>query len=107
MNEQKLAGMLGLAVRARQAAAGADASRIMIRSGQCGVLLMDDGAGPNTRKKAGDLCRQTGTPLVLLPSGMIERATGKGSMLIAIREGSFAEPFLQMNEGQPVHDQRS
>ena len=101
MNERKLAGMLGLAIRARQAAAGMDASRMMIRTGTCGVLLVDGDAGPNTRKKASDLCRQAGTPMMILPPGLIEKATGKGSMVIAIREGSFAGQFLQLKEGQP------
>ena len=52
MNGQKLAGILGLALRARQAALGTDASRIMIRTGKCGLLLLDGDAGLNTRKKA-------------------------------------------------------
>ena len=101
MNGQQMAGILGLAVRARQASSGMDASRIMIQSGKCGVLLLDAEAGPNTRKKADDLCRRTETPMIILPSGLIEKATGKSSMVIAVREGSFAEQFLRMNESQP------
>ena len=99
MNEQKLAGMLGLAVRARQAAVGMDACRIMIRAGKCGVLLVYADTGQNTRQKAEDLCRQTETPLMLLPAGLIEKATGKSSMTAAIQKGSFAERFLQLKEG--------
>ena len=101
MNGQKLKGMLGLALRARQAALGMDACRILSRAGKCGVLLLDAGAGPNTRKKAEDLCRLTDTPMVLLPPGLIEQSTGRSSMVIAVREGSFAEQFLRMNESQP------
>ena len=99
MNEHKLAGILGLAIRARQAVPGTEASRILIRSGKCGVLLLDAGTGFNTRKKADDLCRKGKTPIVILPSGLIESATGKSNMMIAIRKGGFAEQFLQMNEG--------
>ena len=94
MNEQKLAGILGLATRARQTAAGMDACRIMIRSGKCGVLLLDGEAGPNTRKKAEDLCRQNGIPMVSVPAGLISRATGKSNMIIAVQEGSFSDQFL-------------
>jgi ribosomal protein L7Ae-like RNA K-turn-binding protein len=103
VNEQKLTGMIGLAIRSGQTAAGMDASRIMIRSGQCGVLLLDSDIGPNSRKKAGDLCRTTGTPMMLLPPGMIEKATGKSNMVISVRKGSFAEQLLKMNESLPVH----
>ena len=103
MNEQKLAGMLGLTVRARQVSAGMDACRILIRSGNCGVLLIDAETRDNTRKKAEDLCRQTGTPVVVLPPGMIERATGKENRVLAVRKGSFAEQILQIADIQLIH----
>lgn len=99
MNEQKVAGMLGFAVRSRQAAAGMDACRIMIRSGKCGVLLLDDAAGPNTRKRAEDLCRQERIPMMILTAGLIGRATGKSCMVMAIQKGSFSEQILKLNEG--------
>ena len=103
MNGQRLAGMLGLAMRARQAAAGMDACRIMIRSGKCGVILADGEAGPNTVKKAEDLARQAGIPFSILPSGMIMKATGKSNMVIAVREGSFAEQIISMlSDQEPV-----
>ena len=69
MNVQKLKGMIGLAARARQTAAGADACRILIRSGECGVLLIDGGTAYNTRKRAEEMCERTGTPRRILPEG--------------------------------------
>ena len=45
MNETKLKGMLGLALRARQASLGMDACRILIRSGKCGIMLLDGETG--------------------------------------------------------------
>ena len=96
MNEQKLAGMLGLAVRAGQVAAGMDACRILIRSGNCGVLLIDGETRGNTRKKAEDLCRQTGTPSAVLPPGTVGRATGKDNRVLAVRKGSFADTILKI-----------
>ena len=98
MNGQKLAGLMGLAIRARQAAIGIDACRMMIRNGQCGVLLADGSAGDNTRKKAEDLCRQSGTPLMILPPGSVEQATGKSCRLLGIRKGSFTEGILKIKE---------
>lgn len=103
MNEQKLAGMLGLTVRAGQASAGMDACRILIKSGNCGVLLIDGATRDNTRKKSEDLCRQTGTPVAVLPPGTIERATGKDNRVLAIRKGSFAEQILQIADIQQIH----
>lgn len=98
MNEQKLSGMIGLAVRARQTAAGLDACRLLIRSGKCGVILLDGEAAANTRKKAEDLCRQTGTDIISLPSGLIEKATGKSNIVMAVQKGPFAEQILRIKE---------
>ena len=73
MNGQKLKGMLG--------------------------LLLDGGAGPNTRKRAEELCGRNGTPLRILPEGMIEEATGRDNMVLALQKGSFADKALE--ETQP------
>ena len=102
MNEQKLRGLLGLAIRARKASAGIDACRMMIRSGKCGVMMLDDATGINTRKKAEELCRKTGTPLIILKAGTIEEAIGKSNMVISVQSGSFAEQFLKANEIQTI-----
>ena len=95
MNGQKLKGMLGLALRARQAALGMDACRILIRAGKCGVLLLDGGAGPNTRKRAEELCERNGTPLRILPEGMIGEATEWAASASA-SAFSFTRAFSQI-----------
>ena len=94
MNARRIGGMLGLALRARQAAAGMDACRILVRSGECGVLLLDGAAAENTRKRAEELSGRSGTPVVILPEGLIEEATGKSNIILGIRKGSFAEQIL-------------
>ena len=104
MNGRKIAGMLGFAARARQTAAGMEACRILARSGQCGVMLIDSGTAANTRKKAEDLSRETHTPAIVLPAGMIESATGKQNMVISVRKGSFSDQILSLSKGQPVHN---
>ena len=91
MNEQKIRGMLGLAVRAREACFGDDACRKLIESGKCGMILLDGETGPNTRKKYQDLCERTGTVLAVLPEGLIEKATGRENRVAALRKGTFAE----------------
>lgn len=94
MNGQKIKGMIGLALRARQAALGMDACRIMIRTGKCGVLLVDRTAGFNTRQKTEELCRRTGTPIRTMPEGLIEEATGRANMIIGLQKGHFSEQIL-------------
>ena len=96
MNERKMCGMIGLAVRARQAAAGMEACRIMIRSGQCGVLLADGKISTGSRQKAEGMARQGNVPFRVLPSGMILAAAGRDNMIVAIRQGSFAEQIISM-----------
>ena len=86
MNETKLKGMLGLALRARQASLGMDACRILIRSGKCGILLLDGETGPNSRKKAQEMCSRSDVPVMILPE-----ATGKDNMALGISKGGFAD----------------
>ena len=95
MNEGRLKGMIGFAFRARQAVAGTEACEIMIRKGRCGVLLLDGGAGDNTRQKAEAMCLRAGVPLVMLPAGFIGETTGRRWMMIALQKGSFSEQILK------------
>ena len=95
MNSCQIKGLIGLALRARKAAMGMDACRVMIRSGKCGILLLDRAAGIHTRKKAEDLCSRTDTPVWIVPEGLIEEATGKNNLVMGLQEGSFADKILQ------------
>ena len=95
MNNERITGLIGLALRSRQAVLGAEACRIMIRSGNCGVMLIDASAGTNTRKKTEEQCERAGIPLKTVPPGSIEQITGRSNMLIAIREGSFSETIIR------------
>ena len=105
MNEQKLRGMLGLAVRARQAQLGTDACRLLVLSGVCGVLLLDAGTSPNTRAKCEEWCRRSDTPVVILPEGMIADATGRTNITLGIRKGSFSEQVLAITGGEQESNQ--
>ena len=102
MNEQKLGGLIGLAVRARQAQSGSEASRLLVKTGKCGVLLLDKQAAVNTREKAAALCRQSGVRMILIPEGLISASTGKDSLILAVQKGSFAEEILRISrDGDP------
>ena len=91
MNEQKVKGLLGLAVRAREVCFGDDACRKLIDSGKCGMILLDGDTGPNTRKKYQNLCERTGVLLAVLPRGLMEGATGRTNMVAALRKGAFTQ----------------
>ena len=101
MNNEKISGLIGLAVRSRQAVFGADACRIMIRSGRCGVLIIDGSAGPNTRKKAVEMCARSDVPVKTVHEGTIGGITGRTSMVMAVRQGTFAEALISELTEEP------
>ena len=91
MDERRLKGILGLSVRARQTAFGGDACRKALESGQYGILLLDEQISDNTRLKYQALCGRTGSRLIILPAGLLETATGRENMAMAVRRGNFSE----------------
>ncbi len=79
----KLKGYLGLAVRSGQAALGANMVLEQIRSGKAGVVLIDEDASDNTRKKLSDACAFRNVDLHILPAGLIAASCGKGDRMAA------------------------
>ena len=94
--ENKLRGLMGLCVRARQAVFGEDGCMKTIRGGNCGVLLLDSGASTATQDKYRGVCANANTPMVELPQGLLHEATGKPGMAMAILKGGFASQIQQM-----------
>ena len=94
--ENKLRGLMGLCLRARQAVFGEDGCMKTIRGGNCGVLLLDSGASQATRDKYRGVCQHANTPMVELPEGLLHEATGKPGMAMAILKGGFANQVQQM-----------
>ncbi len=93
--ENKLRGLMGLCVRARQAVFGEDGCMKTIRSGQCGVLLLDSGASKATQDKYKGVCDNAKTPLELLPEGLLHFATGKPGVAMAVLKGGLANQIQQ------------
>ena len=98
MAENRLRGLMGLCVRAGQAVFGEDSCRREITGGRCGVLLLDGEASPGTAKRYQDWCRTAGTPLIRLPEGLLESATGKPGRAMAVRKGSFADQLIRLGD---------
>ena len=94
--ENKLRGLMGLCVRARQAVFGEDGCMMTIRGGNCGVLLLDSGASTATQDKYRGVCANANTPMVELPEGLLHEATGKPGVAMAILKGGFANQIQQM-----------
>ena len=93
--ENKLRGLMGLCVRARQAVFGEDGCMKTIRSGNCGVLLLCSGASKATQEKYRGVCANANTPIAELPEGLLHEATGKPGVAMAILQGGFANSIKQ------------
>ena len=84
--------LLGLCARAGQIAFGEDGCLGAIRTGKCGLLILDQGASANARKRYTDACRYYRVPLATAAAGLVEQSTGKrGRMAAAIARGGFAD----------------
>ena len=98
MTEQqlnKLRGLMGLCVRARQSVFGEDGCMKTIRAGNCGVLLLDSGASKATQEKYRGVCENAKCPLELLPEGLLHEATGKPGVAMAVLKGGLANQIRQ------------
>ena len=97
MDERKVRGLMGLCVRAGQGVFGEEGCRKAVTSGQCGILLADAGISENSRKRYEDLCKKAGIIMVVLPEGLLEDATGKPGVAMAVRQGTFSEQLISIN----------
>ena len=93
--ENKLRGLMGLCVRARQAVFGEDGCMKTIRAGNCGVLLLDEGASRATQEKYRGVCENAGVEMVQLPDGLLHEATGKPGVAMAVLRGGLANQIRQ------------
>ena len=104
MNEQqenRLRGLMGLCVRARQAVFGEDGCMKTIRAGNCGVLLLDSGASKATQEKYHGVCENAGLEAALLPEGLLHEATGKPGVAMAVLKGGLADQIRQQLSLKP------
>ena len=105
MDANRLRGLMGLCVRAGQAAFGEDGCLKSVRGGQCGLLLVDAEASAGTMKKYRDACRSAGAELRVLPPGVIRDATGRPGMAMAVRAGGLADQLAGMFPPEATEDQ--
>lgn len=96
MNEPRIRGLMGLCVRARMAVFGEDGCLKSVRSGNCGLVLLDSGASRAARKKYRGACAHAGVPLRLLPRGLLGEATGRPGVAMALQSGGICQQLLTL-----------
>ena len=91
----KALNMLGLCARAGKLAYGVDAAEDAVRKGRASVVVMDAGAGPNTRKLLTNACASHGARL--FEAADVGRSTGKDSrMAVAVLDAGMAARVMEL-----------
>ncbi len=100
--ESRVKGFLGLCMRAGQIVSGQEACVDAVRRETAGIVLMDEGASDNTRKRVKDACGTHGVPLYGLDADALGRCIGKaGRMVAALPRGGMADKLLSLLENEP------
>lgn len=110
MNEKALRGALGLAFRAGQLIPGAEKALMAIRDGRAGLILVDESASDNTRKKLSDGCAHRNIPWHQTPEGILGEAIGRpGVGAAAILTGGMSDKIqhIMVSEGDKTPDEKN
>ncbi|NLD52243.1 MAG: 50S ribosomal protein L7ae [Clostridiales bacterium] len=83
MASNGLSGLLGLATRAGLLIPGGERALQAVRQGKAALILLDDGASANTRRRFENAAISHQIPLHILPPGLLESATGKAKAIVA------------------------
>ena len=90
----RMRGLMGLCVRAGQAVFGEDGCLKSVRGGQCGALLLDEGASAATREKYRGACQRADVAVIELPEGLLWEATGRPGVAMAVQKGGLADQLI-------------
>lgn len=95
--EQRLLGLLGIAMRAGQVTSGDDMVEREARSGRAALVLLDADASDRTRDKYQSLCKGRGIPLHEVSAGALGKSIGKDNrMIVAVRKGPLAKQMATL-----------
>ena len=106
MDENKLRGLMGLCVRARQATFGLDGCLKAVRTSQAGVALLDEGASAATKDKFLSACEHHGIPVHVVPQGLLQEATGRPGVTMTVAQGGLANQLRSLLEHQSLREQQ-
>ncbi len=102
MTATRVAGFLGLCVKAGQVSLGQEACVNLVRREAAALVLLDEGCSENTRKRLLDACQTHQVPLYSMPEGRIAQAVGKeGRMMAAIGQGGMAQKLFTLLSLEP------
>lgn len=96
VDENKLRGLLGLSVRARQSVFGMDGCLKAIRAQEAGVVILSVGASKATKEKYEDACRYHGIPLIVVEDDLLEEATGRPGVAMVVNKGGLADKIISL-----------
>jgi len=106
VDENKLRGLMGLCVRARQATFGMDGCLKAVRTSQAGVALLDAGASAATKDKFLSACEHHGIPVHVVPQGLLQEATGRPGVTMTVAQGGLANQLRSLLEHQSLREQQ-
>ncbi len=92
-----LSGLLGFALKARQAATGLDAVKRGVKRKKIAFILCDSTLGKNSFKKVMTIARMSEIPVFIVDATDTENKLLhlSGYKIIGIEQGSFAQGFLK------------
>ena len=89
--------LLGIAQRARVLTFGQDGVLGAISSGAARLVLLDDGASENTKKRICDSCRYYGVEVFLTQKDRLGLAVGRpGRMCAAVAAGTLGDRLYEL-----------
>ena len=97
--DDKIKGMLGLAMRAGCVTDGTERALNEIRKKNSSLVLLDSAASANTVKQVRDKCAFYGCTVITVPAGLLDASLGKsGRMAAAIKKGGFDTRLRELLE---------
>ncbi len=98
MADEKLRGMIGLAVKAGKAQSGSFAVDGAVHRRRAKLVIIDGRASPNTVRQFQILCKNNGVECVLLKeAGVLETLLGRDNRtVLAILDNGFAEAIKKL-----------
>ena len=97
MNEVKLKGMLGLALRARKLVTGSLPVEKALASGKALLVLADEGMSADSMKKLESACLKKNVPLRKLPAAYLEQAVSNpGRMCACVTDKNFSDRINEL-----------
>ena len=100
---ERLLGLLGLGMRARQLVVGVDAVRRALQANEVRCVVVASDAGPRAAEKVVRLARGRGLPLVPGPRAEVlgARLGRPAVMAVGVRDRALADGVLRSADGSP------